>query len=86
MAFTNHKDIAARVAHKNRQDVGAQDLRRIALRHNHSNNDDFKDDFCNESFSSPSCDLKLPSTVFCNEKASSSFVAPEKNARCMILI
>ena len=58
------------MAHTSRQDVGAHDLWRIALRHNHSSDDNFKDDFCNESFSSPSCDLKLP--------LSSSLVAPEK--------
>ena len=54
MTFTDHKGIATHVAFMNRQDVGAQDLRRIALRHNHSDNDNFKDDFCNKSFSSPS--------------------------------
>ena len=74
------------MARVSRQDVGAQDLRRIVLRHGHSDDDDFKDNFCNESFSSPSCDLKLTSTAFCNEKSSSSFVMPEKNSRCAILI
>ena len=62
MAFTDHKDIATHVAYMNRQDGGVQDSRKIALRYNHSNNDNFKDNFCDKFFSSPS--LKSNACVF----------------------
>ena len=79
MAFTDREDATTRVACASRQGVGAQGLRRTALSRSHGVSDDRKDDVCAKYFSSPSCGSKVPSTTFCNEKSSSSLVAPEKN-------
>ena len=79
MAFTDHEDVTARACRAIRQNDGAQDFRRMALRHNHSVSDSSNDDFCIKFFSSPSSNSKVSSTAHHNEKSSSSLVVSEKN-------